>query len=219
VVPSGNANVEGNSSMSEVFTNSSFRMQMVFDASQFAIPAGTSGRIDRISFRLDNGTTEGATMFFGGGSITLSLTPVGPDGLSTTFANNVGANRVTIWNGALSFGGSYVSAATPQPFNTVGAPTATAPFWYVPSQGNLLVDIRGRSGQAFFPGALDAESTTGDSVSRVFATSELLTSGSVDTVGLITRFDMTIVPEPSTWSLFVSGALMALLFIKSRRRH
>src|SRR6188474_2924301 len=53
VVPNGNANVEGNSSTSDPFTSSTFRMQMVFDASQFAIPAGASGRINAISFRID----------------------------------------------------------------------------------------------------------------------------------------------------------------------
>ena len=213
VVPNGNAGVEGNSSMSEVFTQSSFRLQMVFDASQFPIPQGASGRIDSIWFRLDSATTPNPTMFFGGGSVTASLTPVMPDSLSSVFANNVGANAVTIYNGAIGYGGTS-QPGSPQPF--VQTIIATSPFWYVPSQGNLLLDIRGRSGQAFLPGALDAQSTFGDSVSRVFANSELLTSGTADTIGLITRIDFTVIPEPSTWMLAILG--LGIFFVFRRRK-
>lgn len=214
VVPNALANVEGNSSASDPFTSSSFRLQMVFDASQFAIPAGASGRINSIWFRLDSTAINDPAMFFGGGSVTLSTTPVGPDGLSSVFANNTGPNAVTIFNGAMSFGGTYQSEANPQPFRQTFI--ATSPFWYNPQQGNLLLDIRGRSGQAFFPGSLDAQSTIGDSVSRVFANSELLTSGTADTLSFVVRFDTTVVPEPSTWTLTALG-LATLLMFKRRR--
>ena len=216
VVPNGLANVEGNSSTSDPFTSSSFRLQMVFDASQFAIPAGASGRIDSLWFRLDGGTTNNPSMFFGGGSVTLSLTPVGPDGLSPVFANNVGANAVTIFNGAMSFGGVLQPGADPQPFHQTIL--AFSPFWYNPQQGNLLLDIRGRSGQVFFPGTLDAQSVFGDSISRVYANSELLTSGIADTLGLVTRFDMLVVPEPSTWALLLTGSALLALYRRSTKR-
>ena len=210
VIPNNLANVEGNSSLNDFLNSPSFRMQLVFDASQFAIPAGSSGRIDSISFRIDGSSTApGVQYVFGGGSVTASLTPVGPDGLSSIFANNVGANAVTIYNGALNFGAAYQSGQNPQPF----APnvSATTAFWYNPQQGNLLLDIRGGGVQVFFPGDLDAHSLLGDSISRVFANSSSATSGSADTIGLVTRIDFTVVPEPSTWALLLVGSSLLLL--------
>jgi len=158
VVPNGLANVEGNSSTSEPFTSTSFRFQQVFDASQFAIPLGSSGRIESISFRLDSACTNDAVMFFGGSSVQLSTTQHEPDTLSSVFAENRGADAVTLFNGAISFGGLCQPGATTQPFHaTLGA---TTPFFYIPSQGNLLQEIRGGSGQAFLPGFLDVLSET-----------------------------------------------------------
>src|SRR6185369_2359342 len=136
------------------------------------------------------------TMFFGGGSVTASLTPVMPDGLSSVFANNVGANPVTIYSGAMGFGGTS-QPGSPQPF--VQTIIATSPFWYVPSQGNLLLDMAGAGGQPFLPGALDAQFVTGDSVSRVFALNGNSLAGTPDSLGLITRIDFTVIPEPSSW--------------------
>jgi len=42
VVPNAGTNIEGNSSASDVLTASSFRMQMVFDASQFGALSAVS---------------------------------------------------------------------------------------------------------------------------------------------------------------------------------
>ena len=206
VVPNGFANVEGNSSTSDPFTSSSFRLQMVIDASQFAIPPGASGRINSISFRIDGASSGNVAYSFDGGSLTASTTTRAPDGLSSVFADNVGANPVTVFSGAVAFGNFRLAGANPQPFGS--RILATTPFWYQPSQGNLLIDIAGAGGFTIFPGALDAQLASGDSVSRVFATSDLSEFGTVDTLGLVTRFDLTIVPEPSTCALAVLGLLL-----------
>ena len=123
---------------------------------------------------------------------------------------------MTIFNGAMSFGGVLQPGADPQPFHQTIL--AFSPFWYNPQQGNLLLDIRGRSGQVFFPGTLDAQSVFGDSISRVYANSELLTSGIADTLGLVTRFDMLVVPEPSTWALLLTGSALLALYRRSTKR-
>ena len=213
VVPNGFGNVEGNSSTSDPFTSSSFRLQMVIDASQFAIPAGASGRVDGIAFRVDGASTGGALYSFGGCSVTLSTTPVGADGLSAVFADNVGANPVTMYSGAGSFGSLYNPGQNPQFFGQTIPPLSA--FWYNPQQGNLLLDIRGGGGLVLFPGSLDAQAALGDSVSRVFANSSSATSGSADTLGLVTRFNFTVVPEPSIWALLGFGSTVLWLW---RRR-
>jgi hypothetical protein len=215
VVPNALANVEGNSSTSDPFTSSSFRFQQVFDASQFSFLGSTSfARIDSISFRIDGASSDNVLYSFGGASVQLSTTTKSADDLSAVFAENIGADVVTIRNGAISFGGTFQPGSNPQPFGQVIP--ATTPFFYVPSRGNLLLDITAGGGLVLFPGSLDAQSTPGDSVSRVFANSEIALSGTADSLGLVTRFNLTIIPEPSTSALLILGAGMTMLFLRRK---
>src|SRR5206468_2410783 len=164
---------------------------------------GAPVQISQIAFRLDGATTSDVTMFFGGTTLTLSTTPVGPDGLSTDFSFNIGSNPVTVRTGAGSFGGSPPSPGSTAAFSSTFS--FTTPYLYNPAQGNLLIDLRGRSGQLFSPGAMDGQRTFGDSVSWVVATSELSPSGTADTFGLVTRLTVNAVPEPSTYALVLLG--------------
>jgi hypothetical protein len=216
VVPNGLGNVEGSSSTSEPFTSSSFRLQMVFDASQFAGLGGGPGisnSVYGIAFRPDGASTFDVLYGFGGASVTLSTTLKGPDNLSPVFADNVGADAVTIYNGAISFGGGYIPGSNPQPFGQTIP--ATTPFYYDPARGNLLVDIRAGSGQVLFPGALDAQFVGSDGVSRVCANTAGATAGTPDTLGLVTRFNIAVIPEPATWLIGIVGLIVLTAF---RRR-
>ena len=208
-VPNAQANAEGNSSASDPFGSSSFRFQQVFSASQFGT---TPFLINNIAFRIDGASTGPVGWSFGGSTIQFSTTTRTPDSLSPVFADNIGSDVTTVRNGAIPIGGSFQSGVSPQPF---GSGISTAPFLYNPAQGNLLLDIRGRSGLTLFPGSLDGESTIGDSVSWVFANSELPASGTANSFGLITRFDVTVLPEPGTWMLGLLGLAMFVIF---RRR-
>jgi hypothetical protein len=215
-VPNNLANVEGNTSVNDFLNSSSFRMQMVFDVSQFAgLPEGPniSNSVTSIDFRLDGGSTHDVVYFFGGASVTLSTTPRTPDSMSPVFAENVGPDAVTVFLGALGMGNTYQPGVTPQPFDTMII--ATTPFFYSPSKGNLLVDIRAGSGFIQIPGAFDAQGETGDSVSRVFAGAAGATAGTPDSLGLVTRFNITVIPEPSTIVLVVTGLTLLAIF---RRR-
>jgi len=216
VVPGNLANVEGNSSMAEPFNSTTFRFQQVFDASQFAFVGGATARIDSISFRIDGASTNNVILFFGGGSAVLSTTQKSPDALSATFADNPGPDAVTIWSGAFSFGGDPVPGGPPYPL--IETFQGTTPFFYVPSRGNLLLDIAAAGGRAFLPGSLDAQLTVGDSVSRVFSVDGNSSSGVSDSLGLITSFEITVIPEPRDLTLWLSGAIIiAVSSWRSRR--
>ena len=213
-VPNALATIEGNSSTSDPFTSTSFRFQQVFDASQFAFLPGYAV-ITGIGFRVDVASTMGAAFFFAGSTIKLSTTTRAPDGLSSVFSDNVGADADTIFNGVIGLGSDYQAGANPQPFNPNNIGTTT-PFYYFPQHGNLLLDIRVVGGQVLFPGSLDSQNAVGDSVSRVFAASNLAASGTADTLGLVAQFQFVAIPEPSTSALAILGAGMTMLFLRRR---
>lgn len=209
VVPNGLAGVEGNSSTSDPFSSSSFRLQQVFDSSQFAFLGSSTCRIDAIYFRIDGAATENAVYSFGGSSIQLSTTTADPDSLSPIFSDNVGPDVVTVYSGGTAFGDHFNGSLSPQPFNRFSV--SLTPFFYSPSQGNLLLDIAAAGGLTLFPGRLDAEDSASDGVSRVYALNGNLTSGTADSLGLVTRFDITIIPEPSPEGILLVTTLLAVL--------
>jgi hypothetical protein len=98
VVPNGLGNVEGNSSTSDPFTSSSFRLQQVFDASEFGFAGGNTYRIDSIWFRIDASSAGNAEFSFTGSAIQLSTTAACADSLSPVFADNIGPNVTTIYH-------------------------------------------------------------------------------------------------------------------------
>lgn len=212
VVPNAQANTEGNSSASDMMTASSFRMQMVFDASQFSALSsgpGVSNSLNQIFFRIDGASTFDVLSVFSGAAIRLSTTTRSPDSLSPVFADNIGGNLTTVYSGGVAFGGAYFAGSSPQPFgNSI---ILTSPFFYTPDQGNLLLDITAGSGQVLFPGALDAQSVVGDSISRVFASSAGAAVGVPDTLGLVARFNFTVIPEPASWLIAVTGLIVFIL--------
>jgi hypothetical protein len=105
-------------------------------------------------------------------SLAYSANPVGS--LSTTFANNIGANFTTIFSGQSTQSG--VNSTFP----------ASTPFTYNPSMGPLLLDVVA-STQDPHSGALW--------VTLSFPGGErVLFNGRTDTVGLVTNFNF--VPGP-----------------------
>jgi hypothetical protein len=217
VVPNNLANTEGNSSANDFLTSQSFRMQMVIDASQFSSLSSSpnvTNILSSIWFRIDGASGDGAFSGFSGASITLSVTSRSADNLSPIFAENVGGNPVTVFGGGLQFGQGYIPGASPQPF-ALSVVAGANRFYYSPTQGNLLVDIVAGGGLVIVPGALDAQFATDDGASRVFANAAGATSGTIDTLGLATRFDFVVVPEPSVVLLIVFGVAAVAVF---RRR-
>ena len=186
VVPAAKAAVEGNSSGSFPFGCSfgvtSLRYQQVYLGAE----VGT-GTVTELRLRRDaqTGAPFGPTTI-PGVTITLSSSTVAPDGLSATFAANVGPDVATVFSGNLTLS-SASSSAVPRPFNLVVP--LTAPFAFDGSSGaNLLLDVTIPT--CTNTTQFDLESST-DSVSRAFSSFSGAGSPTADvrdSLGLVTQF-------------------------------
>lgn len=208
VAPGANQNVDGDGNNVAPFSAGLFgtgpteRYQQVYSASQFAA-AGSTFDIGSIAFRLDANDAPGPfSDTYGSIQIDLSTTSLGPNQLSSTFANNIGADDRVVYSGSLTLSGS--GGQNPNPFNAII--NLQSPFLYTPSQGNLLLDIRiNQAGSGFIP-ALDATSGS-PFTSRVRSFNDVNSAaGTADPIGLVTQFNTPAgVPEPSALTLCACG--------------
>jgi len=220
VSPAAQATTEGNVSNGFPFNITDFglnsqRYQQVYLASEFAGVRGPQF-VTQIAFRPDATTGGAFSGTFPNIQINLSTTPRGPDGLSTTFADNVGANDTVVSSGPLTLSSAFAGpAAGPKAFDIVI--NLLAPFLYDPAAGNLLLDVRNFGGGRTT--AFDAQTTTGDPTSRAFtmtANGVNDATGTLDTDGLVTRFDLTPVPEPSGVALLGRGGVRLRGWLRRR---
>jgi len=201
IVPSAQTSVEGNSNNGFPFNIAAFglssqRYQQVYGSSEF------SGLflITDIEFRPDATSGAAFSSTLSNIQIDLSTTTAAVDGLSATFAANVGSNDTIVYSGPLTLSSSDTGPpGGPKAFDIVIV--LQTPFLYDPALGNLLLDVRNFGGGSTTQ--FDAQITTGDSVSRVFTTSSGVSglTGTPDTSGLITSFSGSVVPEPGTLAL------------------
>ena len=206
-VPNGDVN--GNQDTAIPFTTgvgiAPVRYQQVYDASEFSQISAGGGWVNAIGFRGDE-TSGGGIGVISNLQMNLATTAKLPDGLSTVFADNLGADNTLV------LGPTRLGFAS-----TVGGYghdlTLTHPFFYNPNLGNLLLDVRNTSGIDFTGSAfyLDTQSTVGDSISSIYAFGANATTGTPLTSGLLTEFIVTPVPEPSTFALAGFGAVVLLV--------
>ncbi len=206
VVPTAQALVEGNGNNAfpfniTLFGSSSQRYQQVYRASEFPGPF----LITDLEFRPDASFGAAFSSTLPSIRIDFCTTPLAPDGLSATFATNCASNDTIVFGGPagapLTLSSSFTGpAGGPKAFDIVIL--LTTPYLYNPASGNLLLDVRNFGGGSTTQ--FDAESTVGDSVSRVYGAPVGSTSGSTDSLGLVTRFSgapLLVVPEPGTLAL------------------
>ncbi|MCI0665561.1 MAG: hypothetical protein L0220_31260 [Acidobacteria bacterium] len=196
----------------------SARFQQVYAGQQFT-NAGPDGiLITKLFFRTDE-SGRGFNTTISNIQINFSTTSRMPDSLSPVFAENIGADDATIVGpGPLALRG-LGPGGTADWFIHIDLPT---PFFYQPSAGNLLMDVRNFSGgdTTFFDGA----NTFGDGISLVYAAtgdgsgSVDSTSGLLRTAGLVTRFQFTVIPEPGTMALFACGIGALTLWVWKTER-
>jgi len=225
VVPNSLASVEGNANSGFPFNLDSFsltsqRYQEVFAASEFAALTGLAD-ITQIAFRPDASFGAAFSSTLPDIQIDLSTTSMVPDGLSSTFADNIGPDDTVVYaRGPLALS----SAATGPP----GAPdnfdiliNLTTPFLYDPTAGNLLLDVRN-----FGAGSttqMNAEDTFGDGISSVYTFTGDVNSAVGDqnnSLGLVAQFTFmpAAVPEPGAL-VFLAGATVFSLGLALRARH
>ena len=204
VAPNDLANVEGNTSSGyPLFSGNSIQLrhQQVFGASQFS-SLSVPQYINQISFRLDKQAFP-FTSNIPNIKINLSTTKGSPDGLSTTFSQNIGADNTLVFDGSI-----LLTSANAGP---VGGPKnfdinfdLKTPFLYNPAQGNLLLDIKNYTQANNSIPNLDTTFETGDSTSQIlFVGSNVDTAitGNASSTGLITQFTTTAAgatPPPNT---------------------
>jgi len=180
--------------------NPSTRYQQVYAASNF-----TSGpiSINQISFFLS--PLNAGPLNTGTYTISLSTTAAAVNGLSSTFASNLGADNALF--GVFNLGG-----AAPATLTFTGTT-----FNYDPSQGNLLLDVQTSitSGQTVTDYSTSYYEGRFQDAAGVF--SRMHDFGDVfDNTGLVTEFALVPVPEPSTYALLAAG--LAAMGVVARRR-
>jgi hypothetical protein len=200
VVPSARKTTEGNAEnffpldLGDLGLHSQ-RYQQVYKASEFTSFGGPI-RVTEIAFRPDPFWGDAFQTTLPGVEIHLSTTSKVPDGLSTTFASNLGADDTLVFNGSLQLSSSFTGPVDgPKAFDV--RIVLTTPFVYDPTAGNLLLDIRNLQGGTTT--ILDAEMQFGDTTSRVYSYAvpdSVLNPtgflGGTSSVGLVTEF--TVIP-------------------------
>ncbi|MCC5670454.1 PEP-CTERM sorting domain-containing protein [Nostoc sp. CHAB 5784] len=177
------------------------RYQQVFSASAFA-SLSEPQLISQIAFRPDADFGNAFSSTLSSILINLSTTTSVPDNLSNTFANNVGADNITVFSGPLSLSSADEGLASgPKNFDIVI--NLQNPFLYDPTKGNLLLDVRnfvrGTTTQFDAQQHLSIIYGDSDSVSRQRSFDpNSATAEEQDTIGLVTKFTFTSVPESST---------------------
>lgn len=189
VVPNSAANTEGNGANAFPFDISSagrptntMRYQQLYGAAQFS----SAGFITQILFRPDAAGVAFNTVL-SDMQINLSTTSVPDDGLSFLFANNIGSDETVVFSGPLPLSSDNTGGG-PKDFDIVI--NLTAPFFYDPSAGNLLLDVRNFG--AGLTTIFDSTMQQHDGVSRVTTNSRngvnQAEANFGDTEGLVTGF-------------------------------
>ena len=188
----------------------SVRYQQVYDGADFSRILNGPVLINEISFSLGQGSAGPVDARLPDLQIDFSTTSKSPDLLSSKFAENIGADDTVVYSGALRLTNNFLETYGMHIF-------LQHPFLYDPRAGNLLLDVRNYQtlpplpptppGQAWL---MAASATFGDSTSLAAANDVNSDTAVLNSGGLLTVFNVTVVPEPSPaliWGLSFAAVL------------
>lgn len=199
IVPNGLGDIDGDRSSPYPFLNTgiasnniSLRHQQVYDASQFSSIPSNGAYLIWVAFRAD--CAGGYSSSVSNIEVRLSTTLKSPSTLSAVFSNNIGLDERVVYQSArYSVPTRYRSPVPPYcpPVQSWdGFISFASPFFYNPTKGNLLMEIR-HQGMAVgawegVPYLIDASSGGSNSTSRVYGSPATATAGNKDNLGLVT---------------------------------
>ena len=171
VVPTASQNVDGQAAAGDL--RHTVHIQTVYGAANF--PAGQI-MIQELRYR-PSALAGPFTSSVPSLQINLSTSPANPNALSTTFANNRGANDTLVFQGAITLSSQFLGPpGGPMAFD-ISIPLTT-PFLYDRAAGNLVVEVRNFQTNAI--NGIDASGSTTDGSGRMFAVSPTATTGAAD---------------------------------------
>ena len=192
VVPNSLATNDGNASSTSVSGPRSVRWLEIYDASQFGALSGPSF-LTQFAYRPDRTLDQS-----GPRSWTLrvyaSTTSRSVAGLSTTFAQNHGTNKMLVFDGPVTL----TTRNLPGPGNTRQFDYVlpfTTPFLYDPAAGNLVLDLQIVDLGNDSPATFDTVSSGDPAIGRVVGfSSSTATTGTIFPNTHVTQF--TFEPPP-----------------------
>jgi hypothetical protein len=208
VVPNAFTTTEGNIGLSTPIQSAPRTEQTVYAASQLTgIPIGSE--ITGLTYRLDGMTNSTAwppsPRTWAQYNIQLSQSLNPPGSLSNTFANNIGADVVTVRSGPLTIpANAFPGGSSPNPFGIEIA--FTTPYTY--EGGDLLITLRA-TGNGVDTTFTDADTRTSFGFQTIGAasftgtTNDGITGGTNQIAELV--FTTPAVPEPSSLALLALG--------------
>lgn len=221
VSPNQYTTTEGNENNSWPF-NSYFpiQYQQVYNASEFSAIT-TPEYVTQIAFRPDPTYGFAFSTTISNIQISMSTSNYSANNLSTTYADNIGADNTVVHSGPLALSSNFTGpVGGPMDFDIIIP--FTTPFLYTPGT-NILLDVQNYSGG--ITTAVDAVYNA-PSMSRVLTDPETFpyqysATGGADGTGLITQFTFETRPpsnpEPGAVGIAV-GLLSASCLLLKRRQ-
>jgi hypothetical protein len=205
VSPSSARNVDGDQNGTPP-AGAPGRVQFLYLASDFAQLPATHRQIAAFNYRADVAQNQSINWTYPDVEVWMSTT--NRTTLLNVFANNHGPNKTKVHDGSLTFP-ILTTGPAGGPKDIADGPPLDTPFFYDPSQGNLLVELAYVvTGPSSPSPIIDSQSgTDGRFLATAVGNPNSTSGGLLDRVPVL-QFE--VVPEPSTFVL-AGVALVGLL--------
>lgn len=193
ITPASNANVEGISFATP--GAAPIRIQYLILASDFVNLPASHRQLIGFNFRADISQVQ--SLNWGSGTERIWMSTTTRNVLTNVFEQNHGSNKALVHDGPM-FYPLLATGPTGGPRNIADAPLLQTPFFYDPSQGNLLVDRLVFSTNPSPRANIDTLLTNQNLV-LLNAADPNATTGTLVTAPAVLQFEF--VPEPATFVL------------------